>query len=211
MGYEVKFTKSWGFHNIVAHPIMQICNWLGSEELAIKIHDSTLPQLSKSPIFKELDDQLVLMSKGDFKQGFLYGHPDRDKWFNGEMFLGFQGITPEYCDKLYLDLVHDDELIIVQPEELVGCSVNGSRVTFPIFSVIQELKKGIPNDHYKLFNYQSSPKFCILWAMIFGPTDELRQVVIESNDEKSAITWINQVNDDRSKLFEISMIAYSKK
>lgn len=35
--------KNWTVHNIVAHPVMQICTILGLESLARKIHDGTLP------------------------------------------------------------------------------------------------------------------------------------------------------------------------
>ena len=32
------------FHNIVAHPLMEILNWAGKNELANKVHDNTLPK-----------------------------------------------------------------------------------------------------------------------------------------------------------------------
>ncbi len=38
-----KLYKSWGVHNLVGHPAMQICKWLGLIKLAVKIHDATLP------------------------------------------------------------------------------------------------------------------------------------------------------------------------
>ena len=41
--YE-KIIKNMAFHNIVAHPLMQILNWIGKNELANKIHDETLPK-----------------------------------------------------------------------------------------------------------------------------------------------------------------------
>lgn len=41
--YE-KFFKNYAFHNIVAHPLMQILNWVGKPDLANKIHDQTLPK-----------------------------------------------------------------------------------------------------------------------------------------------------------------------
>lgn len=41
--YE-KIIKNMAFHNIVAHPLMQILNWVGKNELANKIHDETLPK-----------------------------------------------------------------------------------------------------------------------------------------------------------------------
>lgn len=41
--YE-KIVKNMAFHNIVAHPLMQILNWVGKYDLANKIHDNTLPK-----------------------------------------------------------------------------------------------------------------------------------------------------------------------
>ena len=41
--YE-KFFKNMAFHNIVAHPLMQVLNWIGKNELADKVHDNTLPK-----------------------------------------------------------------------------------------------------------------------------------------------------------------------
>jgi len=41
--YE-KLFKNMAFHNIVAHPLMEILNWAGKNELANKIHDNTLPK-----------------------------------------------------------------------------------------------------------------------------------------------------------------------
>jgi len=40
--YE-KIFKSIAFHNIVAHPLMQVLNWIGKRDLANFIHDETLP------------------------------------------------------------------------------------------------------------------------------------------------------------------------
>ena len=37
------FYKNWPMHNIVAHPLMQVFNWLGMNGLATKVHDATLP------------------------------------------------------------------------------------------------------------------------------------------------------------------------
>ena len=33
----------WSIHNIVGHPLMEVCNWYGLYTLAEKIHDKTLP------------------------------------------------------------------------------------------------------------------------------------------------------------------------
>lgn len=42
------FYKNWPMHNIVAHPLMQVFNWLGMNGLATKVHDATLPSNAKS-------------------------------------------------------------------------------------------------------------------------------------------------------------------
>ena len=41
--YE-KIFRNMAFHNIVAHPLMEILNWAGKSELANKVHDNTLPK-----------------------------------------------------------------------------------------------------------------------------------------------------------------------
>tara|TARA_B100000035_G_scaffold81863_1_gene68647 strand:- start:296 stop:505 length:210 start_codon:yes stop_codon:yes gene_type:complete len=41
--YE-KLFRNMAFHNIVAHPLMEILNWAGKNELANKVHDNTLPK-----------------------------------------------------------------------------------------------------------------------------------------------------------------------
>ena len=41
--YE-KYIKNYAFHNIIAHPLMQILQFVGKHKLANKIHDSTLPK-----------------------------------------------------------------------------------------------------------------------------------------------------------------------
>tara|TARA_Y100001970_G_C14248759_1_gene870230 strand:- start:3238 stop:3447 length:210 start_codon:yes stop_codon:yes gene_type:complete len=41
--YE-KIIRNMAFHNIVAHPLMQILSWVGKNELANRIHDNTLPK-----------------------------------------------------------------------------------------------------------------------------------------------------------------------
>ena len=40
--YE-KIFKSFAFHNIVGHPLMQLLMWAGKKDLAEKVHNSTLP------------------------------------------------------------------------------------------------------------------------------------------------------------------------
>ena len=39
-----KIIRNMAFHNIVAHPLMQILSWVGKNELANRIHDNTLPK-----------------------------------------------------------------------------------------------------------------------------------------------------------------------
>jgi len=41
--YE-KYIKNYAFHNIVAHPLMQILVWIGKRDLADIVHDETLPK-----------------------------------------------------------------------------------------------------------------------------------------------------------------------
>lgn len=41
--YE-KIFKNYAFHNIFAHPLMQILQWAGKPDLANKVHDKTLPK-----------------------------------------------------------------------------------------------------------------------------------------------------------------------
>lgn len=36
--------NAWAFHNMIAHPLMQIMVWLGFKKQAIKLHDITTPQ-----------------------------------------------------------------------------------------------------------------------------------------------------------------------
>lgn len=38
-----RFYKNWPMHNIVAHPLMQILEWIGLVSMADKLHDATLP------------------------------------------------------------------------------------------------------------------------------------------------------------------------
>lgn len=34
----------WSVHNILAHPIMEVCNILGYNDIGSKIHDITIPK-----------------------------------------------------------------------------------------------------------------------------------------------------------------------
>jgi hypothetical protein len=43
-GRRLKWKKgAWAFHNVVAHPVLQVLAWLGLKRLAIKLHDATVP------------------------------------------------------------------------------------------------------------------------------------------------------------------------
>lgn len=42
-----KLYKNWAVHNIIAHPIMEICGWFGLFALGVAIHNATLPEESK--------------------------------------------------------------------------------------------------------------------------------------------------------------------
>lgn len=35
--------QNWPMHNLVAHPLMQIFEWLGLPGIAARVHDATLP------------------------------------------------------------------------------------------------------------------------------------------------------------------------
>lgn len=49
-GRKAKYVRhAWAVHNLLGHPLMQICSWLGLPKLGIKIHDMTTP----FPITKE--------------------------------------------------------------------------------------------------------------------------------------------------------------
>ena len=39
-----KIFITYAFHNIVAHPLMQVLNWVGKEKWANEVHDKTLPK-----------------------------------------------------------------------------------------------------------------------------------------------------------------------
>lgn len=44
-GRRLRWEKNaWAFHNLVAHPLMQILVWLGFRRLAIRLHDATVPR-----------------------------------------------------------------------------------------------------------------------------------------------------------------------
>lgn len=44
-GRRLRWQKNaWAFHNVVAHPLMQIMVWLGFKKQAIRLHDNTAPQ-----------------------------------------------------------------------------------------------------------------------------------------------------------------------
>ena len=35
----------WSAHNIIGHPVCEILSWVGLNELGVKIHDATLPEI----------------------------------------------------------------------------------------------------------------------------------------------------------------------
>lgn len=44
-GRRLRWAKNaWAFHNLVAHPLMQLMVWLGFKKLAIQLHDATVPK-----------------------------------------------------------------------------------------------------------------------------------------------------------------------
>lgn len=44
-GRRLEWVKNaWAFHNLVAHPVMQIMVWLGFKKMAIRLHDATVPK-----------------------------------------------------------------------------------------------------------------------------------------------------------------------
>jgi len=36
--------NAWAFHNLVAHPLMQVMVWMGFKKQAIRLHDVTVPK-----------------------------------------------------------------------------------------------------------------------------------------------------------------------
>ncbi|MDP2206382.1 MAG: hypothetical protein Q8K65_08755 [Alphaproteobacteria bacterium] len=44
-GRRLRWVKNaWAFHNLVAHPLMQVMVWLGFKRAAIRLHDMTVPK-----------------------------------------------------------------------------------------------------------------------------------------------------------------------
>lgn len=44
-GRRLRWMKNaWAFHNLVAHPVMQVLVWLGFKKAAIRLHDATVPK-----------------------------------------------------------------------------------------------------------------------------------------------------------------------
>jgi len=35
---------AWAVHNLVGHPLLQVCVWLGQRRLGMAIHDATVPR-----------------------------------------------------------------------------------------------------------------------------------------------------------------------
>lgn len=46
-GRQLRWVKNaWAFHNLVAHPLMQLMVWLGFRKQALWLHDVTVPKPS---------------------------------------------------------------------------------------------------------------------------------------------------------------------
>jgi hypothetical protein len=44
-GKNLRFARhAWAFHNLVAHPVLQILAWCGRPDLGFRIHDATVPR-----------------------------------------------------------------------------------------------------------------------------------------------------------------------
>jgi hypothetical protein len=44
-GRRLRWVKNaWAFHNLVAHPMLQILVWLGMTKAGIRLHDATVPR-----------------------------------------------------------------------------------------------------------------------------------------------------------------------
>jgi hypothetical protein len=42
---QAKYSKyAWAFHNLIAHPLMEILNWVGLSSLGDRIHSATIPR-----------------------------------------------------------------------------------------------------------------------------------------------------------------------
>jgi hypothetical protein len=43
-GKRLRFARhAWAVHNLIGHPLLQLCVWLGLRELGFAIHDATVP------------------------------------------------------------------------------------------------------------------------------------------------------------------------
>jgi hypothetical protein len=44
-GRRMRFARhAWAFHNLVAHPALQVLTWLGMRRLGMRVHDATVPR-----------------------------------------------------------------------------------------------------------------------------------------------------------------------
>lgn len=44
-GRRLRFARhAWAFHNLVAHPLLQVLTWVGLRGLGLLVHDSTVPR-----------------------------------------------------------------------------------------------------------------------------------------------------------------------
>jgi hypothetical protein len=47
-GRGLRFARhAWAFHNLVAHPLLQVLTWLGLKTLGMVVHDRTIPKPRK--------------------------------------------------------------------------------------------------------------------------------------------------------------------
>lgn len=49
-GRRLRFVRhAWAFHNLVAHPLLQVLAWAGFHKLGFAIHDATIPKPKARP------------------------------------------------------------------------------------------------------------------------------------------------------------------
>lgn len=44
-GRRLRYVRhAWAVHNLIGHPLLQVCAWLGMTKLGLRIHDATTPR-----------------------------------------------------------------------------------------------------------------------------------------------------------------------
>lgn len=44
-GRSLRFARhAWAFHNLIAHPLLQVLTWFGARQLGLRVHDATVPK-----------------------------------------------------------------------------------------------------------------------------------------------------------------------